>query len=102
MTQQGNYKLYNEINQNKKKEGIKMNKVEWKKDQFGCYESQHILVTYLGEDVPKYRVLGNPDGEGWVLASYDTFAGEYTTYNEELVFNSPEEAKEYVDTKLNN
>ncbi|WP_460271455.1 hypothetical protein [Bacillus sp. NEAU-Y102] len=59
--------------------------------------SRHIYVMYLGDEVPEYKVIRNPEGEGWVLAKFDDFIGEYTAFNDDFVFESEVAAMSYVD-----
>lgn len=59
--------------------------------------SRHIYVMYLGDEVPEYKVIRNPEGEGWVLARFDDFIGEYTAFNDDFVFESEVAAMSYVD-----
>lgn len=50
----------------------------WTRSEQGGYFSYHILVTYLGNKEPKYHVLKNPDGDGWVIGVFYSFiGGEY-------------------------
>ncbi|MFV1457223.1 hypothetical protein, partial [Bacillus mycoides] len=69
----------------------------WKETSMGEHESCHIYVTYLGDKTPEYKVISNPDGEGWVLAEFNTFTGEYTAFDDDVVFDTIVEAKNYVD-----
>lgn len=82
-----------------------MNNTNWVKSEIG-YLSNHILVSYLGDDEPRYHVLENPDGDGWVIGVFYTFIGEYAPLEEEgeerLIFQTHEEAKEYVELELEN
>lgn len=75
----------------------------WKKN-YTNYFSYHILVNYLGDYIPKYTVLENPDGDGWVIGIFFSFIGEYAPLEEDdeprLVFNTEYQAKQYVDTLL--
>lgn len=67
----------------------------------GSHFSYHISVKYLGEDEPKYHVLQNPKGEGWIIGVFYGFTGEYVPLEEEgeerLIFNSASEAKKYCE-----
>lgn len=82
-----------------------MEHTNWKQNEQGSYFSHHITVTYLGDEEPKYHVLENPDGEGWVIGVFYTFiGGEYVPLEEDgeerLIFSTAEEAKQYVDVEL--
>lgn len=80
-----------------------MEKTEWRKE-YTNYFSYHILIRYLGEQLPKYTILENPDGQGWVIGIFFSFIGEYAPLEEEgeerLIFQTAEEAQRYVDTHL--
>lgn len=77
----------------------------WSKGDLDSYFSHHITTMYLGDIVPTYHVLENPDGDGWVIGMFYGFVGEYVPLEEEgeerLVFPSAEDAMNHVDTKLN-
>lgn len=76
----------------------------WKQGDLDSYFSHHITETYLGDEEPKYHVLPNPDGEGWVIGQFYPFVGEYVPLEEEdeerLVFQTAEKAMQYVDAEL--
>lgn len=78
-----------------------MSHTNWVQNERGGYFSNHITVSYLGEEKPKYHVVQNPDGDGWVLAVFYGFIGEYVPVEkdgEEInAFETSEEAKKYVD-----
>jgi hypothetical protein len=80
-----------------------MMKTSWKYD-IVSYFSHHILISHLGEQEPKYHVLKNPDGDGWVIGVFYTFTGEYVPLEEadeeRLVFQTAEAAMKYVDVEL--
>lgn len=81
-----------------------MKNTNWKQNQQGGYLSYHINVTYLGNEEPKYHVLKNPDGDGWVIGVFNHFiGGEYVpleeTGEELMIFPTAEEAKNYIDVK---
>lgn len=78
---------------------------DWKEGDNGSYFSHHIMISYCGDDEPKYHVLKNPDGEGWVIGVFYTFiGGEYVPLEEDgeerLVFDTAEAAMNYVDLEL--
>ncbi|WP_066415244.1 hypothetical protein [Sutcliffiella cohnii] len=82
-----------------------MENTNWKKSDLGNYYSYHILVTFLGDQEPKYHVLKNPSGDGWVIGVFYSFiGGEYVPLEEDdeerLVFQIAEEAMNYVDKEL--
>lgn len=63
--------------------------------------------SMLHHNEPKYHVLKNPDGEGWVIGEYYTFTREYVPLEEgeeenRLIFQSEVDAMNYVDFKLAN
>lgn len=69
------------------------------------YFSYHLTIVYLGDKVPKYHVLQNPDGDGWVIGVfYPLIGGEYIPLEEDgeerLVFSTAEEAMNHVDGLL--
>lgn len=78
--------------------------MDWQKNENDIYYSNHILTTYLGDQLPKYNVLENPDGEGWVIGIFFGFIGEYAPLEEEneerLIFNTANEAMQYIDIYL--
>ncbi|GAB6440077.1 hypothetical protein CON36_32965 [Bacillus cereus] len=81
-----------------------MGNANWKQNQQGGYLSYHINVTYLGNEEPKYHVLKNPDGDGWVIGVFNSLiGGEYVpleeTGEELMIFPTVEEAKNYIDVK---
>lgn len=82
----------------------RMGNTNWKKGDLGSYFSHHITERYLGDEEPKYHVLENPDGEGWVIGQFYGFVGEYVPLEEEgeerLTFSTAEEAMKYVDEEL--
>ncbi|EAR66202.1 hypothetical protein B14911_10722 [Bacillus sp. NRRL B-14911] len=73
-------------------------------EELRIYYSHHILIRYLGEKLPKYLVLENPDGYGWVIGVFFPFVGEYAPLEEEgedrLAFHTAKEARTYVDNNL--
>ncbi len=82
-----------------------MENTNWTEGVHGTYFSYHILITYLGEQEPLYHVLDNPDGDGWVIGVFYSFiGGEYVPLEEvgeeRLVFQTAEEAMNYVDIVL--
>lgn len=75
----------------------------WKESVSESFFSHHILIPQLDE--PKYHVLRNPDGDGWVIGEFYTFTGEYVPLEEgveeeKLTFPTQVEAMNYVDIKL--
>lgn len=76
----------------------------WKQNEFGTYYSYHIFVIHYGEQEPKYHVLENPDGDGWVIGVFYPFYSEYVPLEENgeerLVFPTAKAAFEYVDFEL--
>lgn len=82
-----------------------MKNTNWNQNQQGGYLSYHINVTYLGNVEPKYHVLKNPDGDGWVIVVFNSFiGGEYVPLEEAgeelMIFPTAAEAKNYIDVKL--
>jgi hypothetical protein len=82
-----------------------MNNTNWIKGDFDNYFSNHITVKYLGDNIPKYHVLENPEGNGYVIGQFYPFVGEYVPLEEDgeerLVFETAEAAKNHVDNNLN-
>lgn len=76
----------------------------WLHSESESYFSRHITEGYLGDDVPKYHVLQNPDGAGWVIGQFYGFVGEYVPLEEEgeerQTFSTAEEAMNYVESTL--
>jgi hypothetical protein len=75
----------------------------WEQGVNESYFSNHILIAHNNE--PKYHVLKNPDGEGWVIGEFYTFIKEYVPLEEgeeekRLIFQSEIDAMDYVDFKL--
>lgn len=67
-----------------------------------CY---HLTIVYLGDKVPKYHLLANPDGDCWVIGVFYPFiGGEYVPLEEDgeerLVFSTAEEEMNHVDGEL--
>lgn len=82
-----------------------MKNTNWKQIEQESYFSYHIIVNFLGNSEPKYHVLKNPDGDGWVIGVFYSFVGgEYVPLEEDgeerLVFPTSEEAMNYVDLEL--
>ena len=84
-----------------------MENSNWKHGEYEkeSYFSSHILITYLGDEYPKYHVLRNPDGDGWVIGVFYPFiGGEYVPLEEEgeerLIFQTCEYAMSHVDIVL--
>ncbi|MEK3993081.1 hypothetical protein [Robertmurraya sp. FSL R5-0851] len=77
----------------------------WTRSEQGGYFSYHILITYLGNKEPKYHVLKNPDGDGWVIGVFYSFiGGEYVPLEEDgeepLIFSTATDGMNYVDEEL--
>lgn len=82
-----------------------MENSKWELSDTETYFSYHITVTYYGDKLPKYHVLENPDGEGWVIGVFYGFiGGEYVPLDEDgeerLVFPTAEDAMNYADMVL--
>jgi hypothetical protein len=78
---------------------------DWEKGVNESYFSNHVMIPHYNE--PKYHVLKNPDGEGWVIGEFYTFIKEYVPLEEgeeekRLIFQSEIDAMDYVDFKLVN
>ncbi|PKR83018.1 hypothetical protein [Heyndrickxia camelliae] len=79
---------------------LKKENTNWKQTEHESYFSYHIIVSYFGDLEPKYHVLKNADGEGWVIGVFYSFIGEYVPLEEgenQLVFPTSKEAMNYVD-----
>lgn len=82
---------------------ILMTYPNWKQSVNESYFSYHIIIAHHNE--PKYHVLKNPDGEGWVIGEYYTFTREYVPLEEgeeekRLTFPTEIVAMNYVDQVL--
>lgn len=82
-----------------------MNNSNWVLTDSDSYVSYHLLTTYLGEKVPIYHIILDPDNKGWIIGMFYGFTGgEYVPLEEDgeeqLVFSIASEAMNYVDSVL--
>lgn len=79
--------------------------IDWREEDVNRFFSYHKTITYYGDEIPKYLVLENPDGDGWIIGMFYPFiGGEYVPLEEagdvRLIFSTLKSAKNYVDFNL--
>lgn len=78
----------------------------WQLTDFGSFLSLHVLTKHYGDWYPKFSVLSNPDGPGWVVGQYYSFVGEYVPIEQDenintLVFATAGIAMRLIDQQYN-
>lgn len=80
--------------------------LSWQLTDLGRYLSLHVLTKHSGDWYPKFCVISNPDGPGWLIGQYFPFVGEYVPIEQDenintLVFATAGIAMRLIDQQYN-